>query len=250
MGVAYEPINTIQPISSDIWIVDGPVVRMKIAPGLSLPFPTRMTIIRLGNGSLILHSPTEYSTALASTISLLGEIRHLISPNCFHYTHIPTWKTHFPEAMAWASPGIESRIRKHDRSFEFDAALSHDVPPWLPEVQQFEFAGSWLLREFVFFHRSSRTLILTDLVQNFEPHKLSRAGRWLAMLGGCLAPNGSTPLEVRLSFLGGRAKAAQSLRDLRVLDARRIIISHGRFFDRDAPAELERIFGWVSLHPF
>lgn len=32
--------------------------------------------------------------------------------------------------------------------------------------------GSSVHREAVFFHRASRTLILTDLIENFEPAKL------------------------------------------------------------------------------
>ena len=34
----YEPINTLKPVADNIWIVDGPIVRMDV-PGGSIPFP-------------------------------------------------------------------------------------------------------------------------------------------------------------------------------------------------------------------
>ena len=43
----YEPTNTLKTVAPDIWIVDGPVVRMAAPFGTSAPFPTRMTIVRL-----------------------------------------------------------------------------------------------------------------------------------------------------------------------------------------------------------
>ena len=49
----YEPLNVLKPVVEDLWIVDGPRISFYGAP-----FPTRMTVIRLGSGDLFLHSPT------------------------------------------------------------------------------------------------------------------------------------------------------------------------------------------------
>jgi len=54
----YEPINLLKPVGEDIWIVDGSIVQMAMY-GIRVPFPTRMTIVRLSNGELWCHSPTE-----------------------------------------------------------------------------------------------------------------------------------------------------------------------------------------------
>jgi hypothetical protein len=48
----YEPVNTLKPVAPALWIVDGPVVRMAAGLGLSAPFPTRMTVVRLPDGTL------------------------------------------------------------------------------------------------------------------------------------------------------------------------------------------------------
>lgn len=49
-----------------IWIADGPPVETTILPFVTVPFPTRMTIVRTADGQLWVHSPVAYTTALAN----------------------------------------------------------------------------------------------------------------------------------------------------------------------------------------
>jgi hypothetical protein len=58
---------------------------------LPLPFTTRMTVVRLSNGELFLHSPIQFDVRLANELLGLGAVRHLVSPNQFHYAHIGEW---------------------------------------------------------------------------------------------------------------------------------------------------------------
>ena len=44
----YPPLNTLKPLAEEIWIVDGPVIAMKYMGVGAIPFPTRMTVVRLG----------------------------------------------------------------------------------------------------------------------------------------------------------------------------------------------------------
>ncbi len=53
--VPYGPLGRPKLLAPDIWIVDGPEIAMRYGPA-SVPFTTRMTVIRIG-GQLILHSP-------------------------------------------------------------------------------------------------------------------------------------------------------------------------------------------------
>lgn len=52
---SYEPINVLNPVAS-IWIVDGPEIRFGVG-WLKFPFSTRITILRLRCGEMVLHSP-------------------------------------------------------------------------------------------------------------------------------------------------------------------------------------------------
>ena len=47
----YTPLNTVKPITENIWIVDGPKIGFGIWP-LRMTFSTRMTLIRLSGGKL------------------------------------------------------------------------------------------------------------------------------------------------------------------------------------------------------
>lgn len=51
-------------------------------------------------------------------------------------------------------------------------------------------AGVWIVvTEVVFFHAATRTLLLTDLIENFETRKLaSYLARLLTRLAGCKIP--------------------------------------------------------------
>ena len=53
----YPPLNTLKPVTEGVWIVDGPTIPFG-PPGLKMPFPTRMTVFRLNDGGLFVHSPT------------------------------------------------------------------------------------------------------------------------------------------------------------------------------------------------
>ncbi len=91
----YAPLSTLKPLSDGVWWVDGPVGRMRLGP-VSLPFPTRMAVIRLRAGGLWIWSPTAPSPGLFAELDALGPVEHLVSPNRFHYASIGAWKRRYP----------------------------------------------------------------------------------------------------------------------------------------------------------
>ena len=97
----YEPLNQYKPVARNIGIVDGPFEYLTTSGvRLPLPFTTRMTVVRLGNGDLFIHSPIAFEPALADRLQAMGTVRHLVSPNQFHYAHIGEWSRAFPGAVA------------------------------------------------------------------------------------------------------------------------------------------------------
>lgn len=50
------PINELKQIDEDIWIVDGNEIYMSFKL-FKVPFTTRMTIVKLDNNKLWIHSP-------------------------------------------------------------------------------------------------------------------------------------------------------------------------------------------------
>jgi hypothetical protein len=230
-------------LGRDIWIVEGTTINF-----YGIPFPTRMTVIRLQNGDLFLHSPIEYSAALAAELSALGRIRHLISPNWIHYAYIPQWAAALPDTVAWASPGVKARAAKHNVEIAFDHDLGDDAPDyWTNEVEQMIVWGSRLHNEVVFFHRSSDTLILTDLIENMQADKMPLWLRPLAYLGGIVAPNGKMPLDMWFSFYGNRDKLRAALAQMLAWAPERVVLAHGELLRKNVPQRLRE--GFRNLEP-
>lgn len=215
--------------------------------GGGMPFPTRMTIVRLHDSSLWCHSPIAPNEGLFAEIDALGPVRHLVSPNLLHYASIAAWKRHYPNATAWASPGVRERAAAQHIEVAFNADLV-DAPPqaWVADLDQVRFRGSRVIEEFVFFHRASATLVLADLIENFEREKLTRGTRWLAWLGGVLDPDGKAPLDMRATFFGRKKLAREGFERIMAWRPRRVILAHGRWYERNAEAELRRAFRWVG----
>ena len=89
----YEPINVYKPLAEAIGVVDGPLVYMTypVLPFVKIPFPTRMTVVKLPMGGVWLHSPVAYDSALAAGVAAIGPVRHIVSPNKIHYAHVKEW---------------------------------------------------------------------------------------------------------------------------------------------------------------
>lgn len=242
----YEPIQQLKSFGDDLWIVDGPVVRMALY-GTGVPFTTRMTVVKLANGDLWLHSPVQYSPALAASLDSLGRVRHLVSPNYIHYAHIAEWKRAFPDAIAWASPGVRDRAAQQGVDVSFDDDLTAEAPAaWAGDIDQHIFRGSKVMEEVVFFHRGSQTLVLADLIENFEPERLPGPFRWLLKLTGVLHPDGKLPLDLRMTYWKGKQAARESFAVIRAWAPQRIVLSHGRCYPENALAELDRAFRWLK----
>lgn len=237
----YEPLNTLKPIADNIWVVDGPSIRFYGAA-----FSTRMTVVRLQNGDIWLHSPTKICDSLKDEIAALGPVRHLIAPNWIHYAYIREWQTAFRTARAYAAPGVQARAKKHGMHIRFNENLTQTAPePWAGQIKQMVVEGSKIHREAVFFHTASRTLILTDLIENFEPENLSWIMRILTRWGGIQDPDGQMPRDMRMSFSKGRKKLRAAIEQMIDWGPERIILAHGRWYDHDAIAELKRSFRWL-----
>jgi len=241
----YEPINVLKPVGEDLWVVDGPLVKMSFL-GISFPFPTRMVVVRLKSRELFLWSPTELVEGLRSQIDALGLVRHLVSPNKLHYVHMPAWKATYPEAVAWASPGVRRRAASQHVEVSFDRDLLDEPDEaWREDLGQLVFRGSRFMEEVVFFHRKTQTLILADFIVNFEPEKVGGVYGRLVRLFGVADPDGKTPIDAKITFLGHKKEARSSFERMLAWQPQKVIMAHGRWYDREGTAELHRAFRWL-----
>ncbi len=88
--------------------------------------------------------------------------------------------------------------------------------------------------------------MLTDFIENFEPGKLGSGWmRWLTRLGGVQDPNGAMPRDMRRTFARQRPQLRAAVERMLAWEPERIVLAHGRWYERDGTAELRRAFGWL-----
>src|SRR5215203_6091094 len=220
----YPPLDVPKPVATDVWVVDsGPLHVFRT------PLPLRMTVIRLAGGDLWLHSPTSYSDGLRQELERAGRIRHLVAPNIAHWSFLQDWQHACPHAVTWAAPGLRDRAPVRKAGIGLDRDLAEAAPPeWAGEIEQALVRGRGF-SEVDFFHSATRTLVITDLVQNLEPDKLTLLGRTAV-----LAPNGGTPVYLRWVLRANRQHVRESAERLVGWNPERVVFSHGRWFERDS----------------
>lgn len=234
----YAPLNVLKPIGEDIWIVDGPEIKF-----FGMPFTTRMTVIRLKNGTVFLHSPIKPAPDLVAAVAEVGPVTQLVSPNWIHYAFIGEWGKIYPDAIKWASPNVQVRAQNKGMEISFDRDLEADAPSeWAGEIEQMIVEGSTVHREVVFFHEASKTLILTDLIENFEAAALPFLFRWLVKLVGIVDPDGKMPADMWMTFRKRKGELRGYVERMIAFDPAYVVLAHGRCYDHDCVAELRRAF--------
>ena len=240
----YPPLNTLKPVIDDVWIVDGPLIEFG-SPLLKMPFPTRMSIIRIGR-ELFIHSPTPLTAGLKAEIAAIGEPAWIIGPNRIHYWWIPEWCEAYPDAAAYLAPRIMEQAgdRLDQVVYRCRSLDNRSGYPWDGAIDTLPVQGSYM-SEIVFFHRPSRTLVLTDMIENFEPQKLGLFARVLTWLGGAQHPDGKMPRDMRLTYRARAAELRVAIDTMIGWNPARIILAHGRWYERGGTDELRRAFRWL-----
>jgi len=240
---AYQPQNTLRAIGEEIWIADGPVLQWGYGIPVKFPFPIRMSVIRMSDGGLFVHSPIHADESLVAQLEKLGPVGHLVSPNMLHHVSIKAWAARFPEAQIWASPGVRKRSDVH-----FSRDLD-DLPPaeWAGDIDQRIARGSRVMEEVVFFHKSSSTLILADLIENFEGHRLHGwFNHFMYRLIGVMAPHGRAPRDLRATYAGNHDRLRPVVDWMIACAPQRIVVAHGQWIEENAVDRLREAFDWVK----
>lgn len=228
-------MGDIEQIGEDIWVADGPKISF-----LGLTIGTRMTIVRLGT-KLWIHSPVSLATGMTAELEGLGEVRYVLSPNKYHHLFLSEWRSIYPEAEFYASPGL---IPKRP-DIRFDNELRATAKyAWSDTIAHEVFGPNRLFDEVVFFHRPSRTLVLTDLIINVKTDGYNWLQKLFAKFDNLGYPQGTTPRLYRWS-MKSRTTARRVYRTMIEWEPARVIISHGEWFQEDGKKELESRLGWV-----
>ena len=130
---------------------------------------TRMTLVRLADGGLFVHSPVGLDERTREAVDALGPVKAIVAPSRFHHLYVEAWSQAYPAALLCACPGLERKRA----DLRWDRVLG-DRPEkeWQGELDQVFFSARALESEVVFFHPRSRTLNAETAIV-FENDKLS-----------------------------------------------------------------------------
>jgi hypothetical protein len=226
----------VEYIPGQIWLSQYPVHFG------GMDFYSRMTVIRLSDGSLMLHSPCDIDDQMKQSIEQIGKVAHIAAPGSYHYLHLVSAQQAFPEAQAYICPGVERKIP----SLDFDWILADRAPEvWDEDLAQVLVRGTRFIWEVAFFHKPSKTLVLVDLVENIGD-RTEGVGWGLKLWWKVVFRmwNSAKPApEYRMGWKDKKA-AKRSLERILQWDFERVILAHGDLIEGNAKAIVRE--AWVS----
>ncbi|MGA7778693.1 MAG: DUF4336 domain-containing protein [Paraburkholderia sp.] len=226
-------MSHLERLAENIWTVATP------HSFLAMHLGTRMTVVRLANGGLWLHSPVAMSAAVRAELDALGPISHIVCPNLYHHVYAGDAQAAYPQAMLHGPQAL--RLKRKD--LRLDADLS-ETPhaDWSGELVPLSIHGC-MLAETVFFHVPSRSLITSDLVENFtsSPHWPTRMYLKACGLEGKITWGRPYRLLYR-----DRKAARASMDRLLQWPFERVVVAHGDLILNDAHDSIERGMAWLK----
>lgn len=232
----------LRKLAVGLWVVDAKFTLRKGFLPVAIPrwlgqCSTRMTVVRLTDGSLFLHSPVPLEESLLREIATLGPVQHVVGPNVMHNEFLLDWFRAFPSAHHWIAP----KAARRNPALVGYRELSDANPVSAENFEQRLMEGHRNY-ETVFLHRSSRTLLVTDLAYglcgNADP-----AERFFLRLAGVRRPLGLTSYSRNkvTDALKFRANLERVLR----WDFDRLTLCHGDVLSSGGKEAFRRIWAGV-----
>jgi hypothetical protein len=224
----------LKEIDNNIWIAEQPLKFWGMEVG------TRMTVIRLTSNELVVISPIRADNTTISQLNEIGKVSYIIAPNLYHHLFVLDFKTIYPEAQLWVALGLNSKIP----NLSPDRVLSDNEGSILDDIDYvlvdgfklLDLSGPTLVNEFAFFHRESRTLVLTDTAFYFDesfPFKTQLVAKLFGIYGK-LSPS---PLDKLATT--EKEKVKNSIQKILRWDFNRVIVAHGSIIETNGNTQLK-----------
>lgn len=198
-----------------------------------------MTVVRLRDGTLLVHSPIALRPGLKAEVDAIGAVRHIVAPNVAHHLYAGEWQKAYPGALLHGAVGLGKRRKDLTIDLELRGETHAD---WEGDLATSLLDGT-MLNETVFFHPSSRSLIVADVLENFETsaHWPTRA---YLKLGGIHGKPGLS-LPLRLVFRD-KKRARRSIDEVLSWDFDRIVLAHGDVIESGGRDVLRDAYTWLK----
>jgi hypothetical protein len=218
--------------TDDLHTVDAPLSFLGFRLG------TRMTVVRLPDETVLVHSPVPVTAELRAAVAAVGEVSHVVAPSLFHHLSAGAWIEACPKATLHAPRSL--RKKRPDLRVDADLEDARDAT-WGGALVPVAIAGT-LLEETVLVHPASRSVISADLTENFvsSDHLPTRV---YLKLGGVYGRPGWNRF-LRFVYKDKRAARA-SLDRLLEHDFDRLFLAHGDVIGSGAKQALRDTFTFL-----
>ncbi len=237
--------KSLQQLAPGLWIANQPLRFMGLSVG------TRMTVIRLEDGRLVVISPIAPTPELTTQLDSLGAVAYQIAPNRYHHLFAQAFQQNYPQSEFWGAIGLQEKRP--------DLKIEHVITAEAGEVgtdllyRQFQglnVPGTSLsglgkpdpLNEVVFCHKTSRTLIITDIAFHFDETNAWETKLVGKLIGGYKALQ---PTLLEKWTLTDRALVERSIRAVLAWDFDRVIMAHGSIIETNGKAMLKAGYEWL-----
>jgi hypothetical protein len=235
MKESIQEYGPIRAIAKDLFCVEG--------EWYGTPFRRRMTVVRLKDASLLIHSAIRMRDKDLIALNQLGAVSTIVVPNIFHDSEPGYYAEQYPQANVYVP---EKLLKKCRRRFRVTGSLEQDWPHE-GELPRVSFNKS-MVGESVFVHLASGTLIVTDLAFNmtssdFKTPVERLIGKW----NGILDQFGPSKLTKHV-FARNRENVKEALRKISAFEFDRVIMNHGKTVEKDGKQRLldgyKRVYGF------
>jgi Domain of unknown function (DUF4336) len=224
----------LRQIDNNLWVAEQPFKYLGLEVG------ARMSVIRLESGLMII-SPIKPDEQIIHELNKIDKVAYIIAPNFYHHLFISEFQAIYPSAKLIIPKGLNIKLPKLDFAQllnDNNGSLENQVDYLLIDgFKVLDISGASTLNEYVFYHRDSRTLILTDTAFHFDGNftfKTQLAARLLGIYGK-LAPSFLEKLASKET-----QKVKQSFQKVFEWDFDRVIMAHGSIVETGAKLKLKQ----------
>jgi hypothetical protein len=222
----------IAQIAEELWAVESPFRVIGVNLG------SRMTVARLPGGRLWLHSPVALDDASRAALEAVGTPSYVVAPSKVHHLFVKPLLEAYPNAKLYGAPGLASKRK----DLSFHGELASGISEWSSDLDEQLVEGAPLMNEVLFFHRASRSLVVTDVAFNIPSAEHWWTRTYLRAMGayGGFGQSKMVKLCVR-----DRAKVRASVERALEWDFDRIVMTHGMVLETGGKHALSQVFAWL-----
>jgi len=171
--------EALEALDEELWIASRPLPLWVGDVG------TRMTVMRLVGGDLLLHSPVSLDPALRGALDRIGRVRWVVGPSRVHHLFLGDYASAYPSAELWGAPDLAFNVQPGAKN---RAKVFH----WLVGANG-RFGPHRIIRAVLRDHEAARGSLAKLLEWDFD--------RIIVTHGDVLEHGGREALRAAFSFL-------------------------------------------------